>query len=415
MKHFLFLATFFCLTCFKVTGQYSFHKVFKNTQEGLSDDMDAEPSITRFNKGQAWYLNYTLGSQGINIVLNRYDLQRNHSAPTIHFKSNYTEYVQDFYVPGNEMYYLAGNQLFYHHLKTNFDTSYTAPLAVTYDKIYTLDDEHLLLSHVYNHHPADGKPGIYLAVFHRPSQSYRDSLYLPFSCIGMSHLVSQWIGIQGSNIFIIDPLTGELSTYNKNLQNTDRKQLQVFEDSTLKQNLLFRQFINAGIVERHTRFAQVLKKYPIDSLTKNPGLWDHSTGSKGYIKWLSDTLRKQYTYIEKLWVMDSVTLAITVVQPGRYEEDQVLMTFTKGNPVPEKSITWRVKPKSVLEKPEDYFVVDLRNTIYEPFFYEGKVYAWQQYPVSLFEAGSKTDLDRKLLKNNFRKNIKLQLTSYTYP
>ncbi len=415
MKYVAILVVLLYSTVPSALGQYTLNKVLEISQSGLSDDMAAEPSITCHDNGQACYLNYVPKDQGISIVLNRYDIQRSKPVPTLRFTSDYTDYIQDFYAEGNEIYYIAGNQLFYHNSGTGVDTQYEVPLSVSYDKIQALGTNCILLSHVYNHHPADGKPGIYLTVFDKSDHSFKDSLYTPFASIGLSHLISHWILVQGEAIRIVDPLTGELDTYNTKLQKLNRTQLQVFDDILLGKNSQFRNYIESGVLERQARYKEALKKYPSDSLVHHPNLWDNTSGVKNYIQWLGDTLRSRFTYIEKMIPVDTNSFALTVVPAGHYNEERLLLLFEKGSLVPKKSIVWQVKPKTILEKPEDYFVVDLRNTIYEPFFYGGKVYAWQHGPVSLFQKGRKIDLERRLLNQSASKKVALQLVSYTYP
>lgn len=262
-----------------------------------------------------------------------------------------------------------------------------------------LNDSLFLLYEVYPFHPFDGPSLVQLQVYNAYQQGITYEKDVPLEGLSLGNAISQWLQVVNGNIYIVAPLTGRITVYDRTLSEAGRLQIDI-------------PAIMDPVNRRFSYYMDSCKKNmdeELIALKKEKGeayFQTHEVISSYYnkdaLRGRLDSFQKHYTYVEKLFTFNDSTIAVSVTKPeyGMKYRDVYFFNVDEGR-VTDSIIKWRTYPpaQEIITRLEDYFTVPLpADAMKEPFFYKGKVYSATAYPVSLFKIGTDKEINSAIYK-----------------
>lgn len=323
--------------------------------------------------------------------------------------SKLNQRVSDYAVLNNELYYYSGINRRDHTVsalyKYDLDTKKERRLVklkkrLSFNNIDVINDSLILLHQIYPFHPADGIAKAQLFIFNVNSNEITDQKLIEFEGISLGNIVHEWVYINNNEIYLCSPFSGIIEKYDIRLKLLERKSMNL-PDVDFTESKAFAQQWDSLLKESNQIFIKDKKNFSLPFF------------GKAKIHERMTQLRKQHVYIEKIMSFDEHTFLISLYKPSTNQKEFRCLFFVDNITFEVKRIipNWRAMAPSneeTLHRVEDYFTIDLGNSRpLQPFFYKGKIYTINYYPISLFEASlTKKEMDVKIFR--WRKENQLQ-------
>lgn len=308
------------------------------------------------------------------------------------------------------------NHLFVHDRLTNenhFRDFYTD--TVKYHSGFILNDSLLYLSSIYNYHPLNAFPGAHMAIFNLRTNRFTKSIAIPFQGILLSHMINSWDLVQHEQIYLVHPLSGKLSRYNKNLEFIDSFHLDIPWQNKPK-NLAYQNRTDSFVYRLYANLSQSMRLYGPDSIRNNRKLdpWHGLSGE--FMDSVTRTARNHHEYIEKILAINDSTLLVSVCRPGYQLNFRDIYWYNiSTRKVIAKNEHWTCSKQDSLSKPEDFFVVDpINSKPFMPYFYGNKIYSRAFYNPALFKSGPKREQSEIFYNDILKHNYRWRILEYTF-
>lgn len=306
-----------------------------------------------------------------------------------------------------------GNNCMYIYNRAKKTSDFIEKDTVMYDRGYSLNDSLILLSSIFNYHPLDGFPGVHLTVFNLNNKKIIKHIKKKFYGIALSHMINDWVYCKNENIYVVQPLSGNIYKFNNELNLVDSSTIPIRWDS-IARNTKYQDSTNFVIYRNYFSTTELVNNYGADSVKRNRkfSVWKLST--KEFIHNIIKQTRENYEYIEKIIPFDDSTVIVSVSRPGynlKYRD--VYYYNPEKNMITGRYEKWLCGREDTLNVPEDFFSVDIINSNpYMPFFYKNKAYALAVYNPLLFVSGTRKNLSEILYNSIVNQNYVWRVLEY---
>jgi hypothetical protein len=289
----------------------------------------------------------------------------------------------------------------------NFKTGTWNMLEYTRDLIYHkgtfINDSLIFLGAISNHHPFDGKSGLFLNIYNATSNKFEKSVFRQFPGVVFSFLTVNWMTYLHDSIYVFTPLSGKIQVFDNSLEYKRSFDFAYKLDSMDR---------NIALEHETDSVNLAMIKGVLDSSISS----DDFSGKGGLIS-LIDTIRGHYHFIEKVIPVNDSVVAVSLSKPGytgRYR-DLVVCDILK-NKVLKVYSKWSCAPKKELQTPEDFFAIDLINqTTNAVYFYNDKAYFGTFHDMSIFKPGSVEEMKERIFNSVRKRGYSWTLFKYSYP
>ncbi len=251
------------------------------------------------------------------------------------------------------------------------------------------NDSILVLHTVYNYHPKSSAQGIHINLLNLRTNKFEKTTNHEIPGVATSVINQSWIEVTNNKIIVSVPLTALLYVFDENMNKTEYK-IEIFDSSQFIVNKQFEAYLDSLVDDDKEHLTQ----------RKELNIYN-----KDFISRIIDTMSNNFSYIEKIFVLDNSRIGLTVSNPdnsNRYRDVYIL--DTKHFKVIKVIKNWQIAIPEYLEKKEDFYAVNLSsNRKMGPFFYDGYLYVPSVYPIALYSNGTADKLF-ELMFNNIRKN-----------
>lgn len=322
------------------------------------------------------------------------------------FESELPSDLTDLKVLNDNIFCLIGGNIYiFSSIK---DSVYNIDINSQYSRFEVLNDSLLLLYSIYNYHPLDGFSGLEFQTINYLNGERIMRVQNRFSGIFLSHLSVDWLKYCNGYIYVAEPFSGMIKVYDLDLKLVDSLTSEKIFKPAIK-SIYFQKEIDSLISFERKRMLSV---YNSDS-TNVPNSFIYN---KSFIKRISDTVRKTYSYVEKLINVDDSLLALIIYRPGYNFNYRDFVIFSpKTGFVIRKFIKWQSTSLNYINNIEDIVTVDLSYSRGEvPVFKYGKIYVPMVFPLSKFRKGNLEDLQEIKLNYNINYGEPWQIGVFTY-
>jgi hypothetical protein len=278
-----------------------------------------------------------------------------------------------------------------------------------YDRATFLDDSTVLLYTIYNYHPADGIPGLYLYVLDLKTNTITTEKYYKFSGVALSHLYHKWVHVVGEYIYIINPLTANLTIYDRFLNVRGQLSTEALEGNILKKQQAIQVQYDEIVLSEHRRYEIMLA----DSAAKR-ATFDSRVYKKEFISNTIKRSRDSLEFVENIFSFGTKSLAIVINQP----QDDKNKLLVEIDPVSGKRLCsrkWRVAPQDTIKSKNDLYVVDISpNTGSDPHLRNGNLYFHSSFPFDNNPQGTFLEYTNRIVTNIEKSGFLWAVYRYSY-
>ncbi len=275
-----------------------------------------------------------------------------------------------------------------------------------------LSNNSVLLYLIYNFHPADGIAGLHMYTLNLENNIITNGDIKEFNPVILSVLNSNWLATHRNNIMVVSPLIGTLAFFDSAFENTILyDSINVFSPAELARNIKINHYLDSLFIEENGRLCSKIKTSNKGELKKPLNL-QSIIYTKDYVWKIVDTIRKNYSFIERIFNINDSIIATTVSRPGyNYIYRDLYYYNINTKTIVSVFNKWLCLPTDKINSAEDFFTINIiLGATRNPYFKNNnEVYFVSMYNPDLLINGLKDEVTKLYLKdinqNNYRINI----------
>lgn len=287
--------------------------------------------------------------------------------------------------------------------------------TLNFRNVLPINDSTVLLYVYANYHPGDGFSGLQMHLLDLARIKIINTYTSRIKGIALSHMTVNWAVTAGPYIYSVSPLSGELTTYDRHFKIVDKKLLPI-PWANYSGNLKYEAYTDSVVYTEYDRLKKIYDALGRDSVRKNRSLIRSELYSKDFFANTSQTVRKDYEFIEKAIPFSDSIIILTLSRPGyalKYRD--VLFYNTRSAKIVRSIPKWSCAKKDTLSRFEDFFNVDVINDAHAaPVFVKDKVYYSTVYNIDLYQNGNADTVKKAMIKDVNKNNYTWRLLEYSY-
>ena len=288
-------------------------------------------------------------------------------------------------------------------------TKYTHWDTLSCRNVLPVDDSTAIAYMYSDYHPMNGFSGFEMHLINLNNSQVVRSYKTRMNGIALSHMTVNWAVTAGKYIYTVYPLSGELIKYDLQFQIIDRRRLPVKWGNYAK-NLAYQHKTDSLIYSEYDRVKKLYEQLGEDS-GKLSLIY-----TKDFVADVSETVRKEYDFIEKVLPLNDSVIIFTLSRPGYALKYRDLLFYnTNSNKITRSISHWACDRQDVQTKFEDFFPIDIINDApTAPIFIKDKIYFGTIYNVDLYRRGNTDTLKKIMMKDVAVNNYTWKLLEYSY-
>lgn len=284
---------------------------------------------------------------------------------------------------------------------------------LNYENVELLNDSLLLLYRICNFHPASGQAGLHMNVIKISDLTVIHKRIVPFPSVLLASMSKKWVTIANNRIIAVAPLTGVLSIYDFELNEQKNETLNIC-DSQFKANESKEAYYDSLFNNENIRLANIINKYPIDSITNNWHLVRSELHSKGFIGNAISEIRQQHISIEKMYSINDSILLFSVSKPSyAFSYRDVYYYNVKTHTIIKSYTRWPISIQSTIDGYEDVCPINLAldNSVFPTIGMDYAIVCSLLCPDKI-EYGSKDAVTADIMMKLYSEGYRLKIVKY---
>lgn len=383
---------FFC--CNKLIAQYQFDSSFSLSKINFNTDFDMSEYAHVKGFGHNYFALFQYPAND-SLVIYNFDINKGCFVDTLQLQHVPDMFVRDICITANHIILIGTGRFininrkslkFYYHERNTTDVFSAATV---------MDGGYICLFSDYFY--GVNRPSIILNVFDPATN--RIIKNAEFNTVGvLPQMLHRWVVSCGDKLLVFSPFSPIYKIINRELKCVATKNLsQSFGIDSMSNNFgkRFDQFIQNEKLR--------IERQPEESTVFN---------TKDFCTMISDSIRKNYSYIEKVLTYNDTEVVISMYRPGANFDYRSVYVFAPfQNKIKKIFPKWRSTTAEFILKKEDALTIDLSNDANKAaYFYNNEIYDFGLSPDSLVSLKMSKDdyLERKfqfVFKNGYQWHI----------